>query len=215
MLDLFNRLLTSLDNFYIWNAFLAVPHLLYSTSLIFWLVVFLVVRFETPNFALYVAYLVNRKAFEPPPLRRFANNQPLISFLIAGRNPGASIISCIESILASNYKNIEIIFADDKSTDNSVELARKFESSGKVRVVANANHSGKAAGLNLALMFARGEFVFILDADSWCFPTPSTICCRISRTRRSAASHRAFSAAIRSIVSGRGASRSNTSWRTS
>jgi cellulose synthase/poly-beta-1,6-N-acetylglucosamine synthase-like glycosyltransferase len=94
----------------------------------------------------------------------------LISFLIAGRSPGNSIVSCIESILQSNYKNIEVIFADDKSTDNSVELARQFERTGKVRVVANANHSGKPAGLNLALMFARGEFIFILDADANVFP---------------------------------------------
>jgi cellulose synthase/poly-beta-1,6-N-acetylglucosamine synthase-like glycosyltransferase len=170
MAELIHRTLEGLDNYYIWSAFTAFPHLFYSSSIVFWLIVYLVVRFEVPNFALYAGYLVAPKWFEPPLLRRFAGNKPLISFLIAGRNPGNSIVSCIESILASNYKNIEIIFADDKSTDNSIELARQFERTGKVRVVGNANHSGKAAGLNLALMFARGEFIFILDADSLMFP---------------------------------------------
>lgn len=121
-------------------------------------------------FSLYITYLVNPKSFEPPPLRRFAGNEPLVSFLIAGRNSGQSIVTCIESILASNYKNIEIVFADDKSTDDSVEVARRFESTGKVRVVQNAVHGGKPAGLNLAFMFARGEFIFILDSDSVVFP---------------------------------------------
>jgi cellulose synthase/poly-beta-1,6-N-acetylglucosamine synthase-like glycosyltransferase len=90
--------------------------------------------------------------------------------MIAGRNPGYSIVTCIESILNSDYKNVEVIFADDYSTDNSVELARTFERTGKVRVIANANHSGKPANLNVALMFAKGEFIFVLDADSQIFP---------------------------------------------
>jgi biofilm PGA synthesis N-glycosyltransferase PgaC len=170
MAELFQRFITGLDSFYIWATFATLPQLFASSSLSFWLIFYVFVRFELPNFALYAGYLIAPKWFEPPPLRRFAGNEPLVSFLIAGRNPGNSIISCIESILASNYKNIEIIFADDKSTDNSVAVARQFEGTGKVRVIANANHSGKPAGLNLALMFARGEFIFILDADSLVFP---------------------------------------------
>jgi cellulose synthase/poly-beta-1,6-N-acetylglucosamine synthase-like glycosyltransferase len=168
--DFVHRLLTSLDSFYIVSAFESVPRLFYSSSLTFWLIVYLVVRFEFPLFGLYIAYLLFPKKFEPPPLKRFAHEKPLISFLIAGRNTSESIVACIESILASNYKNIEIIYADDKSTDNSVEVARQFERTGLVRVIANANHCGKAGGLNLAWMFARGEFVFILDADSIIFP---------------------------------------------
>jgi poly-beta-1,6-N-acetyl-D-glucosamine synthase len=168
--EFFHRQLISLDSYYIWTALAAFPRLITSSSLLFWLVVYIFIHFTLPNMGLYVGYVFGRKWFEPPPLKLYANNQPLISFLVAGRNPGKSIISCFESILASNYKNIEIIFADDKSTDNSVELARQFEGDGTVRVIANANHSGKAANLNLALMFARGEFIFILDSDSVVFP---------------------------------------------
>lgn len=170
MFDLLHRYIVGFDTYYVWSAFAAVPHLFHSSSIIFWFLVYLVVRFETPTFGLFIGYWLFPKRFEPPKLKKFAGNEPLVSFLIAGRNPGNSIVSCIESILASNYKNIEIIFADDKSTDNSVALARQFERTGMVRVVCNAVHGGKAAGLNLAFMFARGEFVFILDADSLVFP---------------------------------------------
>ncbi len=169
--DFVQRLIQGFDNYYVWSLFGTLPHLFGSSSFVFWLIFYIFVRFQLPNLLLYAGYIVAPKWFEPPPLRRYAGNEPLISFLIAGRNPGYSIVTCIESILASNYKNIEIIFADDKSTDNSVALARQLErTTGKVRVVANALHGGKAAGLNLAFMFARGEFVFILDADSWIFP---------------------------------------------
>ena len=164
--ELLNRLLQGLDSYYVWSAFKSVPHLIFSTTLVFWLIVYIFVRFQLPNFLLYAAYLINHRWFEPPPLRRYAGNEPLISFLIAGRNTSESITACIDSILASNYKNIEIIYADDNSTDNSMEVVRKFERTGQVRAVRNAVHGGKAAGMNLALMFARGEFIFILDSDS-------------------------------------------------
>ncbi len=169
MNDFLHWLSSSVDSYYIRSAFGSVPHLFYSSNLVFWLIVFLFIRFTLPNFGVYIAYVFNRKAFEPPEAKGFTG-EPLVSFLIAGRNPGNSIITCIDSILASNYKNIEIIFADDRSTDHSVAIARRFEGNGKVRVIANQNHCGKAAGLNLALMFARGEFLFILDADSLVFP---------------------------------------------
>jgi cellulose synthase/poly-beta-1,6-N-acetylglucosamine synthase-like glycosyltransferase len=113
---------------------------------------------------------VRPRAFEPPPLRRYAGAEPLVSVIIAGRNPGRRIVTTIRSVLESNYHNVEIIFADDHSTDDSVALARAFERSGRVRVFANANHSGKPANLNVALMFARGQFVFVLDSDTQIFP---------------------------------------------
>jgi poly-beta-1,6-N-acetyl-D-glucosamine synthase len=157
---------TTFDSFYLYFGLSAIPTLLQSTNLIFWLVTFVFIRYQMPTLLLYIGYLIKPWKFEPPPLREFAGREPLVSFIIAGRNPGHSIVTCIESILNSDYKNVEIIFADDYSTDNSVELARALESTGKVRVVANANHSGKPANLNVALMFVRGEFVFVLDADS-------------------------------------------------
>lgn len=170
MTELIHREIVSLDSYYVFSLFAAFPRLVSSSSLLFWLLVYIFVRFQVPNLALYAGYFLGRGWFEPPHYKRYAGNEPLISFLIAGRNPGTSIVRCIESILRSNYRNIEIIFADDKSTDNSIELARQFERKANVRVIANANHSGKAANLNLAFMFARGEFVFILDADSEILP---------------------------------------------
>jgi len=158
--------LTPLDNFYLYFGLTAIPQLMQSSNLIFWVVTFIFVRYQLPVLMLYVGYLFRRKKFEPPPLKEYAGREPLVTFMIAGRNPGYSIVTCIESVLNSDYKNVEIIFADDYSTDNSVELARTFERTGKVRVIANANHSGKPANLNVALMFAKGEFIFVLDADS-------------------------------------------------
>lgn len=170
MSEYLHWLSNTVDGFYLHFGLSAIPALLGSTNLIFWVVTLIFVRYQLPVLALYAGYLVQPKKFEPPPLRRYAAREPLVSFIIAGRNPGYSIVTCIRSILNSDYKNVEVIFADDFSTDDSVALARTFWATGKVRVIANQNHSGKPANLNLALMFARGEFIFVLDADSQVYP---------------------------------------------
>jgi biofilm PGA synthesis N-glycosyltransferase PgaC len=158
------------DSFYVGSGMEAVVRLVFGSSIIFWYVALMFARYQLPDMWLWVSYVVRPKNFEPVPLKRYAGYEPLVSVIIAGRNPGYSIVTCIQSILGSNYKNVEVIFADDFSTDNSVTLARSFERTGKVRVLANANHSGKPANLNLALMVARGEFLFVLDSDSQMYP---------------------------------------------
>jgi cellulose synthase/poly-beta-1,6-N-acetylglucosamine synthase-like glycosyltransferase len=155
-----------LDPYHITSGIDSAGQLLRSSSLLFWGLVFTLVRYTVPDLALWIVYIVRRSAFDPPPLKLYARAEPLVSVVIAGRNPGQSIVTCIRSVLDCDYKNLEVIFADDKSTDDSVALARTFERTGRVRVFANDNWSGKAVNLNVALNFARGEFVYILDSDT-------------------------------------------------
>ena len=166
MIEYLRWLASFADPLHVVQAVGSVGSLANGSSLFFWLTVFGLIRYHLPDIAVWVAYVFNRRAFEPPPLRKYAGAEPLISVVIAGRNPSDSIVTCFESVLGADYKNVEIIFADDKSTDDSVALARNFERTGKVRVFANQNHSGKPANLNLAISFARGEFLFVLDSDT-------------------------------------------------
>jgi cellulose synthase/poly-beta-1,6-N-acetylglucosamine synthase-like glycosyltransferase len=166
MSDYFNWFRAFFDAFHIVQALQAVGSLANGSSLLFWGTVYMLVRYTVPDMATWLVYLVRPQAFDPPKLVTYAGAEPLVSIVIAGRNPGQSILASITSVLDGDYKNVEIIFADDYSTDDSVALARRFERTGKVRVFANQNHSGKAVNLNFALMFARGEFIFVLDADT-------------------------------------------------
>lgn len=159
----------SFDPFRVTEGLGTLRQLLASSSLLFWGFVYMVVRYTLPDVVIWLMYTIRPRTFDPPRSKKYANAQPLVSVIIAGRNPGSSIVSCIRSVLDCDYKNLEIIFADDRSTDNSVALARTFERTGRVRVFANANHSGKPANLNFALNFVRGEFVFVLDADTQIF----------------------------------------------
>jgi cellulose synthase/poly-beta-1,6-N-acetylglucosamine synthase-like glycosyltransferase len=169
MIEYFTWLFSFFDPSHLVEGLTTLVQLVGSSSLLFWSFVYTVVRYTLPDVLVWLVHVVRPQTFQSPPLRKYAHAEPLVSFVIAGRNPGQSIVSCIQSVLNCDYKNVEIIFADDRSTDNSVALARTFERTGKVRVFANANHSGKPANLNLALNFVRGEFIFVLDSDTQIF----------------------------------------------
>jgi len=169
MIDYLRYFASFFDPYHIDSAFADVANLAASSSIVFWVIVYTVVRYTLPDVLVWVAYVINPRAYEAPKRVRYAGYEPLVSVIIAGRNPGQSIVKSIQSVLDCDYKNVEIVFADDYSTDDSVALARTFERTGRVRVFANQNHSGKAVNLNYAINFARGEFFFVLDSDTQVF----------------------------------------------
>ena len=62
------------------------------------------------------------------------SKKPLVSILIASFNKEMYVKRCITSCLNQSYKNIEIIFYDDGSTDNSLSIAKKFK---KIKILNN------------------------------------------------------------------------------
>src|SRR5215208_1855986 len=51
---------------------------------------------------------------------------PLISVCVPARNEARNIRACVESILAQDYPNFEIIVLDDRSTDTTPEILRSL-----------------------------------------------------------------------------------------
>ena len=56
----------------------------------------------------------------------------LCSILISNFNKSQYIERCLNSLIEQTYKNIEIIFCDNNSTDNSIEIASKFK---KIKII--------------------------------------------------------------------------------
>ena len=67
------------------------------------------------------------------------SKKPLVSVLIASFNKEKYVNRCITSCLNQSYKNIEIIFYDDGSTDNSLNIAKKFKKFKKIKILNNNN----------------------------------------------------------------------------
>ena len=94
--------------------------------------------------------------------------RPLVSILIPCYNAAPWVGAALESALAQTWPNKEIILVNDGSRDDSLAIARTFESRG-VRVIDQANR-GQCAAFNCALREARGDFFEYLDADDLLAP---------------------------------------------
>ena len=95
--------------------------------------------------------------------------KPLVSIIIPMYNSVKYIATSIESALNQTWPNKEIIVVDDGSTDNSLEIARAFETKGTVKVIAQQN-SGSAAARNKGGKCSNGDYIQYLDADDLLAP---------------------------------------------
>ena len=86
-----------------------------------------------------------------------------VSILIPVYNSEKYLAETIESALNQTYKNIEIIIVDDGSTNNSLQIAKKYEFE-KEKVFSQIN-SGAPKARNLAFEKSSGDFIQYLDAD--------------------------------------------------
>ncbi len=93
---------------------------------------------------------------------------PLVSILIPAFNAQEWIAETIQSALRQTWPRKEIIVLDDGSADETLVVARRFESD-EVRVISQPNQ-GAAAARNQALALSRGEYIQWLDADDLLSP---------------------------------------------
>ena len=92
-----------------------------------------------------------------------------ISVVIANYNSGKYIDQCINSLKSQTYKDIEIIFFDDNSTDNSLEIIQKYSD---VKIIKNKKQTnfGSINQLNAfknAINVSSGNLIFFLDSDDY------------------------------------------------
>jgi biofilm PGA synthesis N-glycosyltransferase PgaC len=89
---------------------------------------------------------------------------PFVSILVPAFNEQAVISRTLNSLVNIKYSRKEIIVIDDGSTDLTKFVALGYKKYG-VKVVSKPN-GGKASALNYGLLFAKGEIVITIDADS-------------------------------------------------
>ena len=91
---------------------------------------------------------------------------PMVSVLMTAFNREKYIAEAIESVLASTYKDFELIIVDDCSKDNTVEIARKYEiQDSRVRIYVNKENLGDYPNRNKAASYAKGKYLKYLDSD--------------------------------------------------
>lgn len=97
-------------------------------------------------------------------------NVQLVSVIIPVYNMELFVAETIESVLASDYPNFEVVVVDDGSRDNSLSIVKEFEAKdSRVRVYTQSN-SGVSAARNHAIREAHGVYILPVDADNIIYP---------------------------------------------
>ena len=74
---------------------------------------------------------------------------------------------CLQSVLATEYPNFEVIFVDNASVDGSYQsIAGQFGNDSKLLLVRNDANKGFAEGNNIGLKYAKGSYVVLLNNDT-------------------------------------------------
>lgn len=91
----------------------------------------------------------------------------MFSVLIANYNNSRFLEDCINSVVNQTYKDWEIIFVDDFSTDNSLEVIKKLTEpySNKVKIFKNEKNSGCGFTKKRCIDLASGDLCGFLDSD--------------------------------------------------
>ena len=103
-------------------------------------------------------------------------NNPLVSICIPNYNYGRYLRKCFDSILAQTYPNIEVIFNDNASTDDSFEIAMEYYHVFKEKNIYFSIHNnkynyGSDKNTNMCLKKCRGEYTYVLASDDNIEPT--------------------------------------------
>ncbi len=91
----------------------------------------------------------------------------LISVIIPAYNASTRIKTTLESIIAQDYPEIEIILVNDKSTDNTEEIAQETLKISKrsFKLIAHGDNKGVSASRNTGIENATGKYISFVDAD--------------------------------------------------
>ncbi len=92
--------------------------------------------------------------------------QELVSIITPSYNSADYLANAIESVIGQSYPHWELLIIDDKSTDNSVEIAESYaQKDSRVKVLALKEHGGAAIARNAGIREAKGRYIGFLDSD--------------------------------------------------
>lgn len=91
----------------------------------------------------------------------------MFSVIIPVYNVERLLPRCIESVMAQDYEDWELVLVNDGSKDKSGEVCDAYAAQdGRIRVIHSANH-GVSHARNMGIDAARGEMICFIDSDDW------------------------------------------------
>lgn len=94
------------------------------------------------------------------------NELPLVSVIVPAYNEEVNAIRTVNSLLAQDYPNLEIVFVDDGSKDETFLIVSEFfKDNSSVHTYTKLN-GGKASALNFGIQKSNAAYVVCIDADT-------------------------------------------------
>ncbi len=97
-------------------------------------------------------------------------NGPLVSVIVAAYNCDATLTYAVQSVLNQTYRNIEVLIADDGSSDRTLERMQVFADDPRVRLFSSEANQGPYNIRNRLIDASRGELITFHDADDLALP---------------------------------------------
>jgi len=96
------------------------------------------------------------------------NRLPAVTIMIPTYNQANVLPKALESALAQDYDNFEVVVSDDCSTDNTQESVQKFLSDRRLKYSRSSRNLGRVGNYKYMLKeLAKGDWVINLDADDY------------------------------------------------
>ncbi|MDE6541194.1 MAG: glycosyltransferase, partial [Muribaculaceae bacterium] len=95
---------------------------------------------------------------------------PKVSVIVPCYNVEKYISRCVDSLLAQEYPNKEIILVDDGSTDSTSEILDGYAAENECVIVVHQSNAGVSEARNAGLKVAAGEYVMFPDPDDYVLP---------------------------------------------
>lgn len=93
----------------------------------------------------------------------------VFSIIIPNYNRVRVISKAVNSVLAQNFIDFELIVVDDCSTDNSIEILSRIKDE-RLKVLKLTKNSGAAAARNYGIQKSTGTYISLLDSDDYYEP---------------------------------------------
>ena len=112
---------------------------------------------------------------------------PTVSVGLAVRNGVDVVGRCIESIVAQDFTDLELVISDNASDDGTTELLGEYaRADPRIRVSVNEVNIGAHENMDHVLELSQGEFFRWISADDWLEPGSLSACVRALRTSEDA-----------------------------
>lgn len=94
--------------------------------------------------------------------------KPRVTVVVPTYNYARFVTEAIDSLLAQDFEEVEVIVIDDCSTDATPQVLRRYESDPRVKLIRHSENQGHIRTYNEGLGMAAGEYVGLLSADDVC-----------------------------------------------